>query len=91
MIKTRLETLEDLHNMTQEDEIRSQIKIRNLHALKDDDVVEGFQKKGLYGDYTPATKWDVIEREKKEIRRLIIVMRTIESMIEQEKKHSTKS
>ncbi len=87
MIKTRLETLEDLHNMAQEDLIRGQIKIRNLHELKDDDVVEGFQKKGLYGDYTQATKWDVMDQEKKEINRITKVLRTIETMIEQEKKH----
>ena len=87
MKKTKLEILEDLYNMANEDHIRGQIKIRNLKDLKDDDVVEGFQKKGLYGDYTQATKWDVIEQEKKEIRRTIKVIRTIEAMIEQEKKN----
>lgn len=87
MRKTKLEILEDLYNMAQEDHIRAQIKIRNLHDLKDDDIVEGFKKKGLYGDYTEATKWDVIEQEKKEINRIIKVMGTIETFIEQEKKH----
>lgn len=86
-MKTRLQILEDLYNTAHEDYIRGQIKMRNLHDLKDDDVVEGFQKKGLYGDYTQATKLDVMEQQKKEINRITKVMRTIEAMIEQEKKH----
>lgn len=87
MRKTKLEILEDLYNMAHEDYIRGQIKIRNLKDLYDDDIVEGFQKKGLYGDYTGATKKDVMEQEKKEINRITKVMRTIEAFIEQEKKH----
>lgn len=82
MTKTRLETLENLYNMAYEDLIRAEVKIKNLDDLSDNDPVRGLKKKGLYGDYTEATKKDVIEQEQIEIKRLQKVVGTIEKLID---------
>ncbi len=90
MMKTRLETLENLYNMAYEDLIRAEVKIKNLDSLNDGDLVEGFKKKGLYGDFTEATKRDVVGQEQLEIKRLVKVIGTIERMIEQAKADGAK-
>ena len=90
MIKTRVETLENLYNMAYEDLIRAEVKIKNLDDLSDDDPVQGFKKKGLYGDFTEATKKDVVEQEQLEIKRLVKVIGTIEKMMEQSRTDGTK-
>lgn len=84
-MKTRLEILEDLYNMACEDLIRAEVKIRNLDDLNGDDPVQGLKKKGLYGDYTEATKKDVVGQEQAEIKRLQKVIGTIEKLIDEAK------
>jgi hypothetical protein len=91
MMKTRLETLEDLYNVAYEDLVRAEVKIKNLDDLEDDDPIPGFKKKGLYGDYTEASKKDVIEQEQVEIKRLLKVIGTIEKLIDQVKDDKIKT
>ncbi len=59
-MKTKLETLETLHDYTLEDIVRGEIKIRMHDGKKDTDVLEGFQKKGAMG-FMEVTKNDYIE------------------------------
>ena len=84
-MKTKLETLENLHDMVQEDLVRAEVKIRNLDDIGEDEKVEGFKKRGLYGDYTEANKNDVIEQEQAEIKRLAKVLSTVTKLISEEK------
>ncbi len=85
-MKTKLDTLENLHDVVLEDLVRAEVKIRNLDELEDNDTVEGFKKKGLYGDFTEATKKDVVEQEQLEIKRLRQVLATVDKLIIEERK-----
>ncbi|MDD4995842.1 MAG: hypothetical protein WC530_09935 [Candidatus Omnitrophota bacterium] len=82
-MKTKLETLETLHDYTLEDIVRCEIKIRVHDGKKDADTLEGFQKRGAMG-FTDATKKDYVEEQEKERARLEGVLRTVDKLIEEE-------
>ncbi len=89
-MKTKLETLEALHDFTLEDIVRCEIKIRVHDGKKDSDILDGLQKRGAMG-FMDVTKKDYIEEQEKEIGRLKGVLQTIEKLIEEEHELRNKS
>ena len=83
-MKTRLETLETLHDYTLEDIVRVQIKIEVHANKKDDDVLEGFERRSPVGS-VGVTKKEYVGEQEKEVERLNKVLAAIASMIEKEK------
>lgn len=83
-MKTRLETLETLHDYTLEDIVRAEIKIGVLADKKDDDVLEGFERRSPVGS-VGVTKKEYVKEQEKEIERLQNVLVTIRTLIEKEK------
>jgi len=84
-MKNRMETLETLHDLTLEDIVRAEIKIRIHDGKPDEEVLEGFERRSPVGSVS-VTKKEYIAEQEKEIARLHTVRETIEKMIEEEKK-----
>jgi hypothetical protein len=84
-MKNRMETLETLHDLTLEDIVRAEIKIRIHDGKPDEEVLEGFERRSPVGSVS-VTKKEYVTEQEKEIARLHTVRETIEKMIEEEKK-----
>ena len=84
-MKTGMETLETLHDLTLEDIVRAEIKIRIHDGKPDEEVLEGFERRSPVGSVS-VTKKEYIAEQEKEIARLHTVRETIEKMIDEEKK-----
>jgi hypothetical protein len=89
-MKTKLETLEDLHDFTLEDIVRCEVKIRVHDGKKDSDTLDGFQKRGAMG-FMDVTKKDYVEEQEKDIARLKGVLQTIDKLIKEEHELRNKS
>lgn len=61
-MKTRQQILEELHDETLEDLIRTEAKLRITEGLADDDPVPGYGARGFGGQYVPVTKKDFTEK-----------------------------
>jgi hypothetical protein len=84
-MKTRMETLETLHDYTLEDIVRAEVKIRMHDGKEDEDMLEGFERRSPIGS-VPVSKKEYVAEQEKEIARLHTVRETIEKLIEEEKK-----
>lgn len=80
-----METLETLHDLTLEDIVRAEVKIRIHDGKPDEEVLVGFERRSPVGSAS-VTKKEYVAEQEKEIARLQTVRETIEKMIDEEKK-----
>lgn len=85
MVKTRNESLEEIHNSVQEEMLRMEIAIETLADIDDDKVIETVTKRSPLGAREEQlTKKDVIARYTEDIGKREKVLKVIKKMLEQQ-------